>query len=142
MVARLLLTRPALASRVTEEELARVLPEGSWRELVLALHRNAAEGRETLAAALTDRLAGEPRELLLSLAASEEPELEPDLAVRALEETLARLAQRKLTRESKALTQRLRLTPKVDADLIAAKQQQLEQKKLAQGFRPGVGTGR
>jgi hypothetical protein len=142
MVARLLLTWPALAARVAEEELVRVLPEGPWRELVLALHRNAAAGPEGLVSGLADRLAGEARDLLLALAATEEPELEPPAAERALEETLARLSQRKLARESKALTQRLRLSPRADADLLAAKQQQLEQKKLAQGFRPGVGTGR
>ncbi|HME71141.1 MAG TPA: toprim domain-containing protein, partial [Myxococcota bacterium] len=142
MVARLLLGRPELASRVAEAELAVVIPEGAWRELVLALHKSAAAGEGALVSGLADRLAGEARDLLLALAITEEPELEAPAAERALDETLARLSQRRLTRESKALTQRLRLSPKIDADLLAAKQRQLEQKKLALGFRPGTGTGR
>jgi DNA primase len=141
-LARLLLGRPELAKRVAEAELGRVLPEGPWRELVLALHRSAADGGEALASGLADRLAGEARNLLLALAVTEEPELEAQAAERALDETLARLSQRTLVRESKALTQRLRMSPRIDAELLAAKQQQLEQKKLALGVRPGTATGR
>ena len=142
MVARLLLARPELARRVAETELVGMIPEGGWRELVLALHRSATAGQGALVSGLADRLGDEARSLLLALAITEEPELETQAAERALDETLARLSQRRRTREAKALTQRLRLSPKIDADLLAAKQQQLEQKKLALGFRPGTGTGR
>jgi hypothetical protein len=141
-LARLLLGRPELAKRVAEAELERVLPEGPWRELILALHRSAAAGDEAPASALADRLAEEARNLLLVLAVTDEPELEAQAAERALDETLSRLSQRRLVKEAKALTQRLRMSPKVDAELLAAKQQQLEQKKLALGFRPGTTTGR
>jgi DNA primase len=141
-VAALLLGRPELAGRVCEAELAVAIPEGAWRELVLALHRSAAAGQEALASGLADRLAGEARELLLALAIAEEPELEAQAAERALDETLAHLRRRGLAREAKELTQRLRLSPKIDAELLAAKQRQLEQKKLALGFRPGTATGR
>ena len=141
-VARLLLGRPELAGRVAEPELAAAIPEGAWRELVLALHRSASAGQEALVSGLADRLAGEARDLLLALAIVEEPPLEAQAAERALDETLARLSRRRLVRESKALTQRLRQSPQIDADLFAAKQRQLEQKKLALGFRPGTGTGR
>jgi len=141
-LARLLLARPQLAGRVAEAELAAAIPEGAWRELVLALHRGAREGREALASELADCLEGEPRELLLTLAITEAPELEAPAAERALEETIARLARRRLTREAKALTQRLRSSPKIDAELLAAKQRQLDEKKLAHGYRPGIGTGR
>ncbi|HBZ71388.1 MAG TPA: DNA primase [Deltaproteobacteria bacterium] len=141
-VAALLLGRPELAGRVSEAELSAAIPEGAWQELALALHRSAAAGEEALASGLADRLAGEARDLLFALAIAEEPELEAKDAERALEETLARLGRRRLAREAKALTQRLRLSPTMDADLLAAKQRQLEQKKVALGFRPGTATGR
>jgi DNA primase len=141
-LARLLLARPELAKRVADAELERVLPEGPWRELVLALHHSAAAGEQAPASALADRLGEEARNLLLALAVADEPELEGQAAERALDETLAWLSKRKLVREAKALTQRLRMSPKIDAELLAAKQQQLEQKKLALGFRPGTATGR
>jgi DNA primase len=141
-VARLLLGQPVLAGRVSESELAMSLPEGAWRELVLALHRSAAAGQDAPASKLADQLAGETRDLLLALAVAEDPGLEAKAAERAFDETLIHLGRRRLAREAKALTQRLRLSPQIDADLLAAKQRQLEQKKLALGVRPGTGTGR
>jgi len=141
-LARLLLGRPELARRISEAELAASLPEGAWRELVLALHRSAAADQVAPASKLADQLAGEARDLLLALAVAEDPKLETQAVERAFDETLVHLGRRRLAREAKALTQRLRLSPELDADLLAAKQRQLEQKKLAFGFRPGAGTGR
>jgi DNA primase len=141
-VAQLLLARPELAKGLAEPELAAAIPGAVWQELILALYRRASLDEVPLVSSLADRLEGEARDLLLALAIDEEPELEAQAAERALQETLRQLSRRRLARESKALTQRLRLSQTSDADLFAAKQRQLEQKKLVLGFRPGTGTGR
>jgi DNA primase len=133
-IARLLLRHPALAARVPEAELLPALPEGIWRELVAQLVEASRSGNATEvdAGTLADRLGGEARAALLALALEDAPELDELAAAQVLDQTLARLRERRLKEEHRAFTRTLEDLPSADAlALLSAKQRQLEERRAA-----------
>ncbi len=131
-IARLLLRHPALAARVPAGELVPELPEGMWRGLVAQVLEAASTGGATDAASQADRLDGEARTALLALALDDAPELDEATAASVLEQTLARLHDRKLLGAMRETTLRAKESPSVDASvLLAAKQRQIEERRAA-----------
>lgn len=137
-VARLLLRHPALAARVPEGELAPELPEGQWRDLVAQILESVRAGAVPDPATLADALSGEARSALLALALEDGPELDEATAASVLDQTLARLRDRRRKEAQRALTQRLEDSSPDDAiALLAAKQRQLEERRAAR-IVPGM----
>ncbi len=136
-IARMLLRHPALALQVSEDELLAELPEGMWRELAAQLIEAARTGADT--ATLADRLEGDGRTALLALAIEEAPDLDEEVALRVLQQTLARLRERRLKQEHRAFTRTFEDLSAGDAlALLAAKQRQLEERRAVRSSAPGT----
>lgn len=137
-VARLLLRHPALALQVPEGELVSELPEGQWRGLVAQILESVRAGARPDAATLADGLSGEARSALLALALEDTPELDETVAASVLDQTLARLRERRRKEAQRALTRQLEDSSPADAlALLAAKQRQLEERRAARNA-PGT----
>ena len=131
-VARLLLSHPALATRVPEGELVPELPEGQWRDLVAQILEGVRAGARPDAASLADGLVGVARSGLLALALEDAPELDETTAASVLEQTLARLRDRRRKEAQRALTRRIEDSSPDDLTaLLAAKQRQIEERRAA-----------
>jgi DNA primase len=139
-VARLLLRHPSLSLRVPEGELVSELPEGKWRDLVAQILESVRAGAAPDPAVLCEGLVGDARGALLALAVDDAPDLEETVAASVLDQTLARLRERRLNEEQRALTRRLEDSSPDDARaLLAAKQRRLDERRAA---RLAVGSGR
>lgn len=136
-VARLLLAHPELALRAPEADLLAALPEGRWRELVGQVVARLRAGAARDPASLAEGLEGDARTALLALAIEDAPERDLDAAAVELEQTLARLRDRRRAQENRSLTQRLEGLPREEAlALLAAKQRQLEERRSHRSFGP------
>ncbi len=139
-LAQAILAHPELAAGLPDAELAELLPEGGWRELLRALVSSARAGALDVSL-LSETLAGEAGVLLTALAAAEEPTLSRDAAERALADALGRLRQRRRGEAGRALTRRFFEDPDADPSaLLAAKQRLLEERRAELSRSPTSGT--
>jgi DNA primase len=134
-LVRLLLAHPALASRVCADAWHEALSENIHMKLVIAILDHVELGGEVTPGALVDRLDGDTRALLLTLAVDDAPHLEPVDAERVLDETLARLEMRRMRHEHRATTEQLRDVAAQDSSsLLREKQRQIERKRAVLGI--------
>ncbi len=142
LLAGVLLRNPALVGEAMRGQLDELLPDGSWKAVLLHLCDAALEG--ALADdgtvdhfALEERLDAEAWERLRAVAVDDEQDREaaPDAVI---EDVLQWFARRRSKVESRQTTHRLR-DPSADAaELLAEKQRQLERKRAALGIESGT----
>jgi DNA primase len=126
-VARLLLRHPGLAARIPAEEVVEALPEGMWRDLVALLFEHGSDS-----GALADHLEGDARAALLALAIEDAPDLDEAVAAQVLEQTVARLRDRRQKQEHRSFTRNLHDLSSADAlALLTAKQRQLDERRAS-----------
>jgi DNA primase len=143
LLAGVLLAHPVHAAHLEEADLLAAAPEGEWRELLAGLWE-ACQGRDRVdAAEVGERLGPEARRRLFALAAEDSASLaDPDVALRALRETLGWLRRRRASEQARALTKRFR-DPEADAAaLLLEKQRQLERRRASGGPEPGPAATR
>jgi len=141
-LAQLFFAHPHLWERVDQNALARWLPEAPWARLFPALEQvqreyvAAGSGRSG-AVTPPEQLDAETRVEWLALAVEDSPAVGKEEATRALDDTLAWLRKRYEARRRRETTERLREDPSADPlEILAEKQRQLEERRLAQGLPP------
>ncbi len=139
-LARLLFEYPELWKDVDLEQLAQWLPGSPWQELLSALFRASADlaGDPARASLPPETLDPQARVEWLALAVETGPVAPVEEASRAVNDTLAWLRKRHEARRRRETTERLREDPSVDpAEILAEKQRQLEERRLALGLPAG-----
>ena len=140
-LVQLFFAHPDLWDRTDPTVLSEWLPDPPWRHLWPALARTQRAGAATAAPgalAPPDDLDGEARAEWLALAVQDSPTVEKGEATRALDDTLAWLRRRYEARRRRETTERLRGDPTADPlEILAEKQRQLEERRLAMGLPPG-----
>ena len=141
LLGKIFITHPQSATAVSREELESVLEEGSWRQLLIRLHEEALGSGNINVAGLADQLEAVHRSLLFQISSDESLDIDHSAALRALEETLLRLRERRLSQERRESTKQLFDNPNLNtASWLEMKQRQLEEKRRAaqRGVTPTV----
>jgi DNA primase len=139
LLAGVLLAHPAHAAHIEEVDILSAAPEGEWRELLAGLWEACRGGSRLDAAAVAERLGPAARRTLFALAAEDSaPLADPDVALRALRETLEGLRRRRAAEQARDLTRRFRDPDADAAALLLEKQRQIERRRASSsGPDPG-----
>ena len=136
-LVQILLEHSAHAGEVQEEELLACAPDQDWSELAALVLAECRSPGGIDVAALADQCEGTVRERLLELASRSEGRFDdPDLALRALRDTLAWLERRRQRSEAKALTARLRVPSEDHQAVLREKNRRLERLRSSGGPQP------
>jgi len=128
-LARSLVDHPALADRVSREEMHELVPAGPLRELIAALLEAAAEDRSVPLEELAGRLGDDGARLLRQLAAGDEA-IDASAAARTIDDTIRWLRKERLGERLRALTRALR-DPDADVRAILEEKERLTKQRFA-----------
>jgi DNA primase len=137
-LAEVLLDHPTLVHRFRPGEPGALVRDDAWRALLESMLRSCAEHGAALGdSALEAAYSEDERRILFALDCEERISLEPEEAVRVLDDTLENLRNRRRVETQRATTRRLAESPPSEHPaLLLEKQRQLEQKRAARGLDP------
>jgi DNA primase len=127
-LARSLVDHPALATRVSRDEVCELVPAGPVRELIEALLEAAGEHRSVPLEEIAGRLGEDEARLLRQLAVSDDV-LDERVAARTIDDTLRWLRKERLGERLRALTLQLR-DPDADVQAILEEKERLTKQRL------------
>ena len=143
LLTQLAYLHPTLLSDDLRERIDELVPEGSWKSILLLLIDAAQDGRVDDAGAidlavLEDRLDGEAAARLRRVAVDELAQGSETSPERMLDDVLSWFAKRRRAAEKRQVTREF-ANPEADQeDLLAKKQKQLEERRAAMRISNGT----
>ncbi|MBW2712260.1 MAG: DNA primase [Deltaproteobacteria bacterium] len=132
-LARLLLDAPEHISVYLTPGTLDLIPGGFWNRFFQAMFNLESQGERIDAQTLSDTLQAEDGKQVLAFLIDRAPELDGAQVVGQIEANLKWLKGRHSKAMRRVVTARVLANPEPDADLLAEKQRQLEERRKAQG---------
>jgi DNA primase len=131
--AKLLLDYPEHISVYLMSETLDLIPGGFWNRLFEAMFHLTSQGERIDAQTLSNALQPEDGKQVLAFLMDRSLELDGVQVIRQIEANLKWLKDRHSQAMRRVVTARVRANPEADADVLAEKQRQLEERRKAQG---------
>ncbi len=131
--AKLLLDYPEHISVYLTPETIDLIPGGFWNRFFTAMFELSSQGECIDAQTLSNALQPEEGKQVLAFLMDHTPELDGVQVVGQIEANLKWLKDRHSQEMRRVVTARVRANPEADADVLAEKQRQLEERRKAQG---------